>query len=47
MSNLHSQVNDNTPVLVGCAQYLDKKGPDGLNYLDSFTQKVCNGITKQ
>ena len=34
MSNLHSQVNDNTPVLVGCAQYLDKKGPEGLNYLD-------------
>ena len=25
MSNLHSQVNDNTPVLVGCSQYLDKK----------------------
>ena len=34
MSNLHSQVNDNTPVLVGCSQYLDKKGPEGLNYLD-------------
>ena len=34
MSNLHFQVNDNTPVLVGCSQYLDKKGPEGLNYLD-------------
>ena len=34
MNSLYSQVNDNTPVLVGCSQYLDTKGPDGLNYLD-------------
>ena len=34
MSSLHSQVNDNTPVLVGCSQYLEKKGSEGLNYLD-------------
>ncbi len=34
MDSLYSQVKDNTPVLVGCSQYLDKKGPDGLNYLD-------------
>ena len=34
MNSLHSQVNDNTPVLVGCSEYLDKKGSDGLNYLD-------------
>ena len=34
MDSLYSQVKDNTPVLVGCSQYLDKKGPNGLNYLD-------------
>ena len=37
MSSLHSQVNDNTPVLVGCSQYLEKKGSEGLNYLDILT----------
>jgi len=30
----YSNVNDNTPVLVGCSQYLGKKGLDGPNYLD-------------
>ena len=30
----YSNVNDNTPVLVGCAQHLDKNGVDGLNFLE-------------
>tara|TARA_Y100000590_G_scaffold431448_1_gene546257 strand:+ start:15879 stop:17432 length:1554 start_codon:yes stop_codon:yes gene_type:complete len=34
MTDLYSQVNDNTPVLVGCSEYLDKKGIDGLSYSD-------------
>ena len=42
MSSLQSQVNDNTPVLVGCSQYLDKKGPEGLNYLD-----ILSVVSKQ
>ena len=37
MKSLYSQVNDNTPVLIGCSQYLDQKGPEGLNYLDILT----------
>ena len=31
---LYSNVNDNTPVLVGCAQYVDKSGSDGKNFLE-------------
>ena len=42
MSSLQSQANDNTPVLVGCSQYLDKKGPEGLNYLD-----ILSVVSKQ
>ena len=34
MNSKFSQVNDNTPVIVGCSQYLGSKGSDGLNYLD-------------
>jgi len=37
MNSPYSQVNDNTPVLVGCSQYLDQKGSEGLNYLDILT----------
>ena len=44
MTSLHSQVNDNTPVLVGCSQYLDKKGPEGLNYLDILTVSCKEAI---
>ena len=33
----YSNVNDNTPVLVGCSQYLGGKGLDGPNYLDILT----------
>ena len=34
MKSTTADINDNTPVLVGCAQYLDNKGIHGLNYLD-------------
>ena len=30
----YSNVNDNTPVLVGCAQHLDKNGVEGLNFVE-------------
>ena len=30
----YNNVNDNTPVLVGCSQYLGDKGLNGPNYLD-------------
>ena len=33
-TNSYSNVNDNTPVLVGCAQLTDKRGIDGFNYLE-------------
>jgi len=45
MNSLYSQVNDNTPVLVGCSQYLDTKGPDGLNYLDILSVACEKAIT--
>ena len=44
MNSQYSQVNDNTPVLVGCSQYLDKKGPDGLNYLDILSAACKKAI---
>jgi acetyl-CoA C-acetyltransferase len=34
----YSNVNDNTPVLVGCAQLTDKKGINGYNYLEILTE---------
>ncbi len=36
--NKYKNVNENTPILVGCSQYLGKKGPDGLNYLEILTK---------
>jgi hypothetical protein len=30
----YSNVNDDTPVLVGSSQLTDKRGVDGFNYLD-------------
>jgi len=35
MSNAsYSNVNDNTPILVGCAQYVEKRGTDGSSFLE-------------
>ena len=30
----YSKVNDDTPILVGCSQHIDKQGTEGLNYLE-------------
>ena len=30
----YENVNDNTPILVGCGQLTDKRGIDGFNYLE-------------
>ena len=35
----YSNVNDNTPILVGNSQFTDKRGIDGFNYLE-ILQKV-------
>ena len=40
----YSNVNDNTPVLVGCSQYLGKKGLDGPNYLDILSVATKTAI---
>ena len=34
----YTRVNDNTPVLVGCAQLTDKRGVEGYNYLEILTE---------
>ncbi len=34
VKNLYNNVNDDTPVLVGCSQYLGEKGSGGPNFLD-------------
>ena len=34
----YSNVNDNTPVLVGNAQLTDKRGVEGYNYLEILTE---------
>ena len=38
----YSNVNDDTPVLVGCSQLTDKRGVDGFNYLD-----ILKEVSKQ
>jgi len=30
----YNKVNDDTPILVGCSQHIDKNGTEGLNYLE-------------
>ncbi|GIS32118.1 MAG: hypothetical protein Ct9H90mP4_00320 [Gammaproteobacteria bacterium] len=37
-------VNDNTPVLVGCSQFLGKKGEEGPNYLDILKEASTKAI---
>ena len=34
MSLSYKNVNDETPILVGCSQHIDKNGAEGLNYLE-------------
>ena len=34
----YSNVNDNTPILVGNGQLTDKRGVDGYNYLEILTE---------
>lgn len=41
----YSNVNDNTPVLVGNAQLTDKRGIDGYNYLEILTQVSKKALT--
>lgn len=40
----YSNVNDNTPVLVGCSQLTDKRGVDGFNYLDILKEVSSQAI---
>ena len=30
----YKKVNDDTPILVGCSQHIDRNGVEGLNYLE-------------
>jgi len=39
-----NNVNDNTPVLVGCSQYLGEKGAEGPNYLDIVKEATIRAI---
>ena len=44
MKSKERDINDNTPVIVGCAQYLDNKGILGLNYLDILSTAARSAI---
>ena len=41
----YTRVNDNTPVLVGCAQLTDKRGVEGHNYLEILTEVSKKALT--
>ena len=44
MKSKERDINNNTPVIVGCAQYLDNKGILGLNYLDILSTAARSAI---